>query len=101
MFYSFKIGLKSKAISKQKNIPIKHISVPTKGKREYMYCFWFTFHCYRMFVVAAIFVGKFVYINVSMSAAPKIALVPAALVPASRYNYNVYKSNMNVCTKFQ
>ena len=38
---------------------------------------------------------KSVNINVSRSAAPKLALVPA-----SRYNCNVKESNLNVCVKF-
>ena len=38
---------------------------------------------------------KSVNINVSRSAAPKLALVPA-----SRYNSDVKDSNLNVCAKF-
>ena len=38
---------------------------------------------------------KKVNINVSRSAAPELALVPA-----SRYNRDVKKSNLNVCAKF-
>ena len=38
---------------------------------------------------------KSVNINVSRSAAPK-----QALVPASRYNCDVKESNLNVCAKF-
>ena len=39
---------------------------------------------------------KSVNINVSRSAAPKLALVPA-----NRYNCDVKKLNLNVCAKFQ
>ena len=39
---------------------------------------------------------KSVNINVSRSAAPKLALVPA-----SRYSCDVKESNLNVCAKFQ
>ena len=38
---------------------------------------------------------KKVNINVSRSAAPELALVPA-----NRYNCDVMNSNKNVCTKF-
>ena len=38
---------------------------------------------------------KSVNINVSRSAAPTLALVPA-----SRYNCDVKESNLNVCAKF-
>ena len=38
---------------------------------------------------------KSVNINVSRSAAPKLALVPA-----SRYNCDIKQSNLNVCAKF-
>ena len=38
---------------------------------------------------------KSVNINVSRSAAPKLALVPAR-----RYNCDVKESNLNVCAKF-
>ena len=38
---------------------------------------------------------KSVNINVSRSAAPELALVPA-----SRYNCDVKESNLNVCAKF-
>ena len=38
---------------------------------------------------------KSVNINVSRSAAPKLALVPAG-----RYNCDVKESNLNVCAKF-
>ena len=38
---------------------------------------------------------KKVNINVSKSAAPELALVPA-----SRYNCDIKKSNRNVCAKF-
>ena len=38
---------------------------------------------------------KSVNINVSRSAAPKLAFVPA-----SRYNCDVKESNLNVCAKF-
>ena len=37
---------------------------------------------------------KSVNINVSLSAAPKLALVPA-----SRYNCDVKESNLNVCVR--
>ena len=43
-----------------------------------------------------LFIRKPVNINVSMSAAPKLALVPA-----SRYNFDVNWSNINACAKFQ
>ena len=42
-----------------------------------------------------LFALKSVKINVSRSAAPKLALVPA-----SRYNCDVKQSNINVCAKF-
>ena len=42
-----------------------------------------------------LFALKSVNINVSLSAAPKLALVPA-----SRYNCNVNLSYNNVCAKF-
>ena len=42
-----------------------------------------------------LFALKSVNINVSLSAAPKLALVPA-----SRYNCDVKFSNRNVCAKF-
>ena len=42
-----------------------------------------------------LFSRKSVNINVSLSAAPKLALVPA-----SRYNCDVNWSNHNVCAKF-
>ena len=42
-----------------------------------------------------LFFSKSVNINVSLSAAPKLALVPA-----SRYNCDVKQSNLNVCAKF-
>ena len=41
------------------------------------------------------FALKSVNINVSLSAAPKLALVPE-----SRYNCDINWSNHNVCTKF-
>ena len=43
-----------------------------------------------------LFAQKLANINVSRSAAPKLALVSA-----SRYNYDVKKSNIYVCAKFQ
>ena len=43
-----------------------------------------------------LFTLKSVNINVSLSAAPKLALVPA-----SRYYCDVNWSNHNVCAKFQ
>ena len=43
----------------------------------------------------SLFALKSVNINVSLSAAPKLALVPA-----SRYNCNVNWSYYNVCAKF-
>ena len=43
----------------------------------------------------ALFALKLVNINVSLSAAPKLALVPA-----SRYYCNVHWSYHNVCAKF-
>ena len=39
--------------------------------------------------------SKKVNINVSRSAAPKLALLPA-----SRYNFDVKQLNLNVCAKF-
>ena len=42
-----------------------------------------------------LFALKSVHINVSLSAAPKLALVPA-----SRYYCDVKQSNRNVCAKF-
>ena len=42
-----------------------------------------------------LFSRKSVNINVSLSAAPKLALVPA-----SRYFFDVRRSNHNVCAKF-
>ena len=43
-----------------------------------------------------LFSRKTVNINVSLSAAPKLALLPA-----SRYNCDVKASNLNVCAKIQ
>ena len=42
-----------------------------------------------------LFYRKSVKINVSLSAVPKLALVPA-----SRYKCDVKKSNLDVCAKF-
>ena len=42
-----------------------------------------------------LFSRKSVNINFSRYVAPKLALVPA-----SRYNYDVTKSHVNVCAKF-
>ena len=42
-----------------------------------------------------LFSRKSVNINVSLSAAPKLAPVPA-----SRYNCDLKQSNLNVCAKF-
>ena len=42
-----------------------------------------------------LFSRKSVYINVSLSAAPKLALVPT-----SRYNCDVNRSYHNICAKF-
>ena len=51
-------------------------------------------HDFKLIKVS-LFSRKSVNINVSLSAAPNLAPVPA-----SRYNCDVKQSNLNVCAKF-
>ena len=47
------------------------------------------------FTMCLFFARKLVNINVSLSVAPKLALVPA-----SCYNCDIKQSNQNICAKF-
>ena len=51
-------------------------------------------HDFKLYKVP-LFARKPVNINVSRSVSPKLAIVPA-----SRYNCDVNKSNFNVCAEF-
>ena len=51
-------------------------------------------HDFKLIKVS-LFPQKSVNINVSLSATPKLALVPA-----SRFYWDVNRSNQNVCAKF-